>query len=103
LCVYVSPLLGEFVSGKERFWSKISTLYQNLHPEGAAPNVKGYMQWYSVQPKKEIEEALGKSWIAESATEWQESMDDWLELVRDFEDQSKEEKNKTTKEDALRK
>lgn len=73
---------GDFVSGKKRFWSKIGTLYQNLHPEEAAPNVKGYMQRYSVQRKKEIEEALGKSEIAESATEWQQSMDHWLELVR---------------------
>jgi len=46
---------------------------------------------------------LGKSGIAESATEWQQSMDHWLELVRDFEDQSKEKKKKTTKEDALQK
>jgi len=94
---------GKFVSGKERFWSKISTLDQNLHPEGAALNVKGYMQRYLVQRKKEMAEALEKTGIAESATVWQQSIDQGLELVRDFEDQSKEEKNKTTKEYVLRK
>ncbi|KAG0639117.1 hypothetical protein HOY80DRAFT_1045986 [Tuber brumale] len=94
---------GDFKRGKERFWSKISCLYQNLHPEGVAPNVKGYMQRYLVQCRKEQEEALGKGGIVESATEWQQSIDHWLELVRDYENQSNEEKRKTTEEHEVRK
>lgn len=94
---------GEFMHGREKFWPKISSLYQRLHPEGVAPNVKGYMQRYTIQRKREVEEARGKSGIAESATEWQQSMDHWLELVRDFEEQLKEEKNTMTTQAAARK
>ena len=33
----------DFVSGKKSFWYKNYLLYQNLHPDSVALNVKGYM------------------------------------------------------------
>ncbi|KAI5837726.1 hypothetical protein DFP73DRAFT_588810 [Morchella snyderi] len=93
---------GRYGEGKERFFEAIHDLYREIYPDpnGNSPNVKGFMQRWCETRRKELEEACGKSGIAEQASEWQQVMDHWLELIRDFDIRVKEEKTAGTERQA---
>ncbi|KAH0606092.1 uncharacterized protein H6S33_003753 [Morchella sextelata] len=97
---------GRYGEGKEKCFEAIGDLYRETYPDpdGNSPNIKGFMQRWCETRRKEIEESRGKSGIAEQASEWQQAMDHWLELIRDLDMRVREEKTAVTeRQAALRK